>query len=111
MLSALCSPDQADRVEAAVFRCTSTLGVRRSRVERNALERHWEKVQTPWGEVRVKVGTREGRTVNRAPEFEDCRVAATRSGVPLKEVYAAALAALSRGETAAAGADSEQDDL
>jgi uncharacterized protein (DUF111 family) len=31
--------------------------------------------------------------VHRAPEFEDCRRLAVAAGVPVKEVYAAALGA------------------
>lgn len=94
LFTALCPPARVDEVESVFFDHTSTLGVRRSAVERVSLDRSWEHVETPWGSVRVKVGTRDGRQVNRAPEFEDCRSAAKRAGVPLKEVYAAALKAL-----------------
>jgi uncharacterized protein (DUF111 family) len=41
----------------------------------------------------VKLGRRDGKLVNAAPEFEDCRAAAERHGVGVKEVVAAALAA------------------
>jgi uncharacterized protein (DUF111 family) len=41
----------------------------------------------------VKVGYRAGRLLNAAPEFEDCRKAAERHGVGVKEVLAAAIAA------------------
>ncbi len=93
-LAALCPPDRVDELEGVIFQHTSTLGLRRSAVDRVSLERHWEQVETPWGSVRVKVGSRDGRPLNRAPEFEDCRAAAERAGIPLKEVYAAALKAL-----------------
>jgi uncharacterized protein (DUF111 family) len=43
--------------------------------------------------VRVKIGRLAGAVVNVAPEFEDCRQAAERHGVPLKEILAAALSA------------------
>jgi len=92
LLSALCREDARAAVEEAFFRHSSTLGVRALAVERLALERRWAEVATPWGGVRVKLGARGGRVVNRAPEFEDCRRVAEEAGVPLKEVYAAALA-------------------
>ncbi|MBI5015582.1 MAG: LarC family nickel insertion protein [Deltaproteobacteria bacterium] len=95
-LSALCTEDAAAAVEEAIFRHSSTLGVRRLRVERDALARVWEEVETPWGSVRVKIGLLEGAPVNRAPEFEDCRARAREAGVPLKQVYAAAMAAARR---------------
>ncbi|MEW6487293.1 MAG: nickel pincer cofactor biosynthesis protein LarC [Thermodesulfobacteriota bacterium] len=92
LLSALCRPQDEATVGTAIFRHSSTLGVRSIGVERTALERRWEEAQTPWGPVRIKVGTLEGKTVNQAPEFEDCRQISENAGVPLKEVYAAALA-------------------
>jgi uncharacterized protein (TIGR00299 family) protein len=96
VLSALCSEDLAPRVEEAIFRHSSTLGVRSRAVERRSLERTWEEVHTPWGPVRVKVGLMGQEVLNRAPEFEDCRRLAERAGVTLKEVYAAALGACAR---------------
>jgi uncharacterized protein (DUF111 family) len=95
-LHALCGEGAASGVEEAIFRHSSTLGIRRLRVERDALTRAWEEVETPWGRVRVKVGLLGGEPVNRAPEFEDCRARAGQAGVPLKEVYAAALAGMRR---------------
>jgi hypothetical protein len=67
-------------------------------VERTALERDWVEVETPWGRVRVKRGLRGGVVLNAHPEFEDCRKVAEASGVPLKQVMAAALAALGSGK-------------
>jgi uncharacterized protein (TIGR00299 family) protein len=93
ILSALCSDETAWSVEQTVFRHSSTLGVRRIRHDRDALERTWVEVETPWGNVRVKKGRLGEEVVNRAPEFEDCRRLAEHAGVPLKEVYSAALSA------------------
>ena len=50
-------------------------------------------VRTTYGNVRIKVGRRGGKVLNIAPEFEDCRQAAQRAGVAVKEVMAAALSA------------------
>ena len=80
-------------VEEALFRETSTLGVRAYRVERSVLDRELLEVETAYGPVRIKVGRRGGAEVNAAPEFEDCRQRAKERGVAVKEVLAAALAA------------------
>jgi uncharacterized protein (DUF111 family) len=40
-----------------------------------------------------RASTPDGEARNLAPEFEDCRAAAARAGVPLKEVQQAALKA------------------
>jgi uncharacterized protein (TIGR00299 family) protein len=97
LLGALASDSARAAVEAAFFRETSTLGVRATRVERDALDRELVEVRTQYGSVRVKVGRRAGQILNVAPEFEDCRQAAERSGVPVKEVLAAALSAFRSG--------------
>ncbi|MBI5441270.1 MAG: LarC family nickel insertion protein [Deltaproteobacteria bacterium] len=96
VLHALCAEERSAAVQEAVFRHSSTLGVRRYRIERASLERSWEEVRTPWGAVRIKVARRGGEVLNRAPEFEDCRALSNRTGVPLKQVYAEALAAALR---------------
>jgi uncharacterized protein (DUF111 family) len=93
LLGALVSEAARAAVEAALFRETSTLGLRATRVERTILERELIEVQTQYGTIRVKVGRLGERTLNAAPEFDDCRKAAEKAGVGVKEVVAAALAA------------------
>lgn len=88
----LCDAARRDGLVAALHEETTSLGVRYYPVSRSALARRWVTVSTPYGAVRVKVAERDGRVVNAAPEYEDCRVAAASSGVPLKVVYQAALA-------------------
>ena len=88
-------------VEAALFRETSTLGLRAYPIERSVLERELVEVQTSYGPIRVKLGRRAGELLNAAPEFEDCRSAAERNGVAVKEVIAAALSAFRQGRTEA----------
>ena len=84
------------RVEAEIFKQTSTLGVRATRIERRVLDRELVEVDTAYGRVRVKIGKNGSDVLNVAPEFEDCRQAAERAGVALKEVMAAALSAFRR---------------
>ena len=76
-----------------LFAESTTLGLRCSEVEREVLERKLVRVSTRFGKVTVKLGLRDGRVLNAAPEFEDCRRLASRKGVSLKEVQQAALAA------------------
>ncbi len=93
MLSALCEEGAASALADIFFSETSTFGLRLDHVLRLKLERHFETVATAYGEITVKVGRKAGRVMHAAPEFESCRVASERSGQPLKEIYAAALAA------------------
>lgn len=96
LLTVLAPPAQVDTLAALLLRETTTLGVRLREEERICLDRHFEEVETPFGKVKVKVGSLHGEAWNFAPEFEDCRKLANEKGVPLKEVMSAAIAALSR---------------
>ncbi|WP_257453530.1 nickel pincer cofactor biosynthesis protein LarC [Archangium lipolyticum] len=97
VLSVLVDGGAKETVVDTLMRESTTLGVRSYPVERRALERDWVEVETPWGQVRVKRGLRNGEVLNAHPEFEDCRKLAEAAGVPLKQVMAAALAALGSG--------------
>jgi uncharacterized protein (TIGR00299 family) protein len=93
LLTVLCSDKTQQKLERLILRETSTLGMRIRRDERSCLERHHVAVQTPYGEIRMKIGKLDGEVMNAAPEFEDCRAAAVRCVVPLKQVQQAAIAA------------------
>ena len=93
VLSVLATPERQPALTELLFRETTTLGVRALPASRRALDRHIESVDTPYGRIAVKVGILGNRIVNAAPEYEECRAAARENDVPLKEVYAAAIAA------------------
>jgi pyridinium-3,5-bisthiocarboxylic acid mononucleotide nickel chelatase len=93
LLTVLASPDRREALEEVLFAETTTLGVRRQEWERTVLGRERVEVETPYGSIGVKVGSRGGRVYNAQPEFEECRKAAEARGVPVKEVQAAAISA------------------
>jgi uncharacterized protein (DUF111 family) len=94
-LTALAPGGAREAVVAVILAETSTIGVRFDAVDRHVLERAHVTVETAYGPIRIKIA-RDGTTVvNAAPEFEDCKAAAAKAAVPLKLVYAAAVAAYS----------------
>lgn len=93
LITALVEPERREVAEEVLFAETTTLGVRRQEWERTVLDREIVTVDTPYGPVGVKVGRRGGRVYNAQPEFDDCQRAAAARGVPVKEVWAAAVAA------------------
>jgi uncharacterized protein (TIGR00299 family) protein len=93
MVGAIAAGDRRDAVVAALLRETTTIGVRFDAVERVVLPREIVEVATAYGTIRVKVARDGATVVNAAPEHADCLAAAGKLGVPLKAVYAAALAA------------------
>jgi pyridinium-3,5-bisthiocarboxylic acid mononucleotide nickel chelatase len=97
MLGALTAEGRRAGVTAALFAETTTLGVRRHRVERDALDRRTEEVETGYGSVRVKIALLGGREIGVHPEYEDCAARAREKGVAVRVVMAAAVAARTRG--------------
>jgi pyridinium-3,5-bisthiocarboxylic acid mononucleotide nickel chelatase len=91
LLTTLCRPDQLAEVQEIILRHTSTFGVRYREVDRLALERTFVSVTTAYGALAIKLGMLRGEVIQVAPEFEDCRKAAEKAGVPIKTVYDAAL--------------------
>ncbi|HVR72072.1 MAG TPA: nickel pincer cofactor biosynthesis protein LarC [Vicinamibacteria bacterium] len=91
LVRVLAEPRLREALEEVLFTETTTLGVRRQEWDRTVLEREVVPVETAYGTVGVKVGRRGGRVYNVQPEFEDCRRASEARGVPVKEVWAAAL--------------------
>jgi pyridinium-3,5-bisthiocarboxylic acid mononucleotide nickel chelatase len=48
-------------------------------------------VETPLGVIRMKVARLNGRVLNAAPEYDDCRRIAAEKNVPLKQVLVEAV--------------------
>lgn len=99
LISILCRPADRETLTGLLFEETTTLGVRSYEVERRALGREFVRVGTEFGEISVKVARRDGRVVNLAPEYDDCREAALRAGVALRIVESAARAAYLKSVT------------
>lgn len=93
LLTVLCAEAEADKFSELILRETSAFGVRRTLGERRKLRREFQKVQTIFGEVSMKIGKLDGQIVQAAPEFESCKNLAEKARLPLQQVYQAALTA------------------
>lgn len=93
-VSILCQGQSRLALEKTLFHHSTTLGVRYYPVARTRLDRNWKTVSTPWGEVRIKMGTYEGEIVQEQPEYEDCAKLAKTHDVPLQYIYREALKSL-----------------
>ncbi len=93
LLTILADDENIRTLEDLLLRETSTLGVRIHHERRTCLDRTHIAVNTPYGEIRIKLGSRGGEVFNAAPEFEDCRAAAAAHDVPVKQVQQLAIAA------------------
>ncbi len=86
-LAVLVELDKVEKAMEVIFQETSTLGLRRSKVKRTCLEREICTVIVYGEKIRVKIGFYDGKVVQAAPEYEDCKLAAKKTGKPLKDIY------------------------
>jgi hypothetical protein len=92
VLHVLAPAGEREAVAAAIFRETSTFGLRLTAVGRLHLEERNESVRLGGHPVAVRLGYLDGHLVTASPEYEDCRALAAAVGRPLKVVYEAAQA-------------------
>ena len=92
-LTALVSTGRADAVRNEIFRQTSTIGLRERPVAKRALDREVRAVAVDGHQVRVKLALHDGVVVNAQPEYDDVAEVAARTGRPVKDVLADAVAA------------------
>jgi uncharacterized protein (TIGR00299 family) protein len=98
-LTVLCRPDLVPALEELLFRETTTIGLRWRLEHKHSLAREFKKIETPWGEVTIKIARwPSGKIANASPEYEDCRQLATRHSVPLKQVMLEATRAFAATE-------------
>ena len=92
-LSVLTAAARAEDVRDALWRHTSTIGVREIPLAKHALEREMVSVDVAGQRVAVKLARHRGEVVNAQPEWEDVARAATALDRPANDVLADAIAA------------------
>ena len=86
ILSVLCNEEAVEQMEEIIFTETSTLGIRKYKVEREILERKFDKVNTRFGPVTIKYAFRNGKLLKFSPEYEECRQIAEETNTPLIQI-------------------------
>lgn len=85
LLSVICRPDMKEKMAEALFRHTTTIGIRESVHSRMVMERREYTKPGKFGDVRVKECT--GFGVKKCkPEYEDLKEIAKRTGMSLREI-------------------------
>ncbi len=97
-LTLLADTAKMDGLIEALFRETSSIGVRYFPVERRVLGREIHKVRVSGETIGIKVADLGGREVNIQPEFSDCLRVAEKKGLPVKRVIQLALTEYSKKE-------------
>jgi uncharacterized protein (TIGR00299 family) protein len=92
-LSVLVAADLAEPVRAAIFRQTSTIGLREQPLGKHALDREMVAVEVDGQPIAVKLARHAGVLVNAQPEYDDVVRAAAALGRPVNDVLLDATAA------------------
>jgi uncharacterized protein (TIGR00299 family) protein len=95
-IEVLVRPDRADALERAVFDQTTTIGVRRARVQRRALPREMRSVDVRGHSVRMKIVAMPDGARRVKPEYDDVARLAEVTGITLREAVSAAREAAER---------------
>ena len=85
-LNVICDREKNEALEQIIFDETTTIGIRRIKVERSVLGREIRRVSTPIGEALVKVCS-TGSQKRAYPEYETAAALAEDNHMPLQEVY------------------------
>ena len=96
LLTVLCTEIDADKFSELMLRETTAFGVRKTIAERRKLRREFAEVKTAFGKVTVKTGRLGGKVVQAAPEFESAKKLAAKAGVPVKQIFEAVGAEVTR---------------
>lgn len=86
LLNVLCDESQRKELETIIFKETSTIGIRRTYMERTVLTRTFETISTPLGDAVFKVVEIEGE--RRAyPEYENAKLLSEKHNLSIIDVY------------------------
>jgi uncharacterized protein (TIGR00299 family) protein len=85
LLICLCEAENADAIAVSIFKHTTTLGIRKKTCEKYMMERSFYTVETPYGDVRIKMASGYGIEKSKA-EYDDVIKAANGAGASFAEV-------------------------
>lgn len=91
LFTVLCKATQLEPIAHAIFRESTTLGIRYYPVARKALKRELVEVETPLGRIKMKLAKMDQKIVNLQPEYDHCKKIAEERKIPLKEVMRIAI--------------------
>lgn len=86
MLTVICRDSDADEMERIIFSETTTIGIRRSHVERSVMDRRTDEMDTPLGRVGVKICSYGGMT-RVYPEYDSLKELCKKKRISYREGY------------------------
>ena len=91
-LNVICKEEDIEKLEEIIFYETTTIGIRRMKIERTVLQRELRMIQTELGGAQVKVCstislTKTDKMKKYYPEYDSVAALAKKTGRPFREVY------------------------
>ena len=85
-LNVICMEEDREKLENIIFRETTTIGIRRQKMDRTVLRRSKKTVQTPYGEAEVKICEKDDMK-KVYPEYESVVRLCKESGAAFQDVF------------------------
>lgn len=86
-ISVLCESSTSEVMEDMLFLETTTLGIRKTQIDRIKLKRDFIKINTNYGILNIKVAYKDNKIIKYAPEYEELKEIAVKYDIPLKKIY------------------------
>lgn len=86
-LNVICTQDRLPALEQIIFEDTTTIGIRRIRMERSVLERETASVNTSLGTAQVKICTLPDGGKKVYPEYASVAALSRENGVSFQQAY------------------------
>ena len=86
-LNVLCSEETVPRIEEIIFKETTTIGIRRVRMERTVMRREIRTLATSLGEAKVKVCRLGCSDIRVYPEYESAADISREKKLPYQDVW------------------------
>ena len=87
LLTALCEEKSVGILEDIIFRETTTIGIRRVKMQRTVLQREMETVSLPIGKIKVKKCILPDGTIRKYPEYETVARLAREKDMSMQEIF------------------------
>ncbi len=88
-LSVLVNEKCEKNVLDIIFEETTSIGVRKFKVEKIMLNREFSKVKTEYGDITIKKSYYKGKLVKFKPEYEECKTIAKEKNIAIDNIYKA----------------------
>ena len=92
LFTILCPTQTIQQFARLILQETTAFGVRTYETKRFKLQQTQSTVNTPYGQVPVKIGLLDGKAIQISPEYEACKTLAFQNNVPLQKIFQAATA-------------------